>query len=54
VLLSTRNAEFKGVSDKVAENLEKIRDKFREKEENDTNDEEFDEGPEEVCTGKSK
>ena len=54
VLLSTENAEFKGVSDKVADNLEKIRDKFREKEENDTDDEEFDEGPEEVCTGKNK
>lgn len=54
VLLSTGNSELKATSDKVAENLEKIRDKFREKEENDTNDEEFDEGPEGVCTGKNK
>ena len=50
VLLNTENAEFKGVSDKVAENLKKIRDKFRQdEEENTTDDNEFDDAAEKAC-----
>ena len=53
VLLNTESAEFKGVSDKVAENLKEIRAKFRQKEEeNAVNDEEYNEGPEKHCTDK--
>lgn len=52
ILLNTENAEFKGVSDKVAENLKKIRDKFKQDEENATNDNEFDDAAEKACNNK--
>lgn len=50
VLLNTENAEFKGVSDKVANNLKEIRAKFRQKEEeNAADDSEFDPAAENTC-----
>lgn len=52
VLLNTENAEFKGVSDKVAENLKKIRDKFRQDEENVIDNNEFDDAAEKACSNK--
>ena len=52
VLLNTENAEFKGVSDKVAENLKKIRDKFKQDEENTIDNNEFDDAAEKACGNK--